>query len=132
VPPRLYGGAERIVSCLTEEPVRMGHEATWGDAMRDAPRNALERARQISRSGRAFVLALATVTTFGLSTAAFAQNPTASTPIAPTQERIQPAQSQTPGAHKMRTGHRTGGKEGRGRTPPHTASQDLACETLWL
>jgi len=26
VPPRLYGGAERIVSHLTEELVRLGHE----------------------------------------------------------------------------------------------------------
>jgi hypothetical protein len=26
VPPRLYGGTERIVSFLTEEPVRLGHE----------------------------------------------------------------------------------------------------------
>jgi hypothetical protein len=57
------------------------------------------------------VLALATVATFGLSTAAFAQNPTASSPIAPTQERVQPAQSQAPGAHKMRTSHRTGAKK---------------------
>jgi hypothetical protein len=55
------------------------------------------------------VLALATVATFGLSTAAFAQNPTASSPIA--QERVQPAQSQAPGAHKMRTSHRTGAKK---------------------
>ena len=28
VPPRLYGGSERIVSYLTEELVRMGHEVT--------------------------------------------------------------------------------------------------------
>ena len=28
VPPRLYGGTERIVSCLTEELVRLGHEVT--------------------------------------------------------------------------------------------------------
>jgi hypothetical protein len=28
VPPRLYGGTERIVSYLTEELVRMGHEVT--------------------------------------------------------------------------------------------------------
>jgi glycosyltransferase involved in cell wall biosynthesis len=28
VPPRLYGGAERIVSYLTEELVRLGHEVT--------------------------------------------------------------------------------------------------------
>ena len=28
VPPRLYGGTERIVSYLTEELVRMGHDVT--------------------------------------------------------------------------------------------------------
>jgi glycosyltransferase involved in cell wall biosynthesis len=28
VPPRLYGGTERIVSCLTEELVRLGHDVT--------------------------------------------------------------------------------------------------------
>ena len=28
VPPLLYGGTERIVSCLTEELVRFGHEVT--------------------------------------------------------------------------------------------------------
>ncbi len=28
VPPRLYGGTERVVSVLTEELVRLGHEVT--------------------------------------------------------------------------------------------------------
>ena len=28
VPPRLYGGTERIVSYLTEELVRVGHDVT--------------------------------------------------------------------------------------------------------
>jgi hypothetical protein len=28
VPPRLYGGTERIVSYLRDEPVRLGHEVT--------------------------------------------------------------------------------------------------------
>ena len=28
VPPRLYGGTERVVSWLTEELVRLGHEVT--------------------------------------------------------------------------------------------------------
>jgi Ni/Co efflux regulator RcnB len=51
------------------------------------------------------VLTLATVATFGLSTAAFAQNPPAST-----QERVQPAQSQ-PAAHKVRTSHRASAKK---------------------
>jgi hypothetical protein len=31
VPPRLYGGTERIVSYLTDELVRLGHEVTFGD-----------------------------------------------------------------------------------------------------
>jgi len=56
------------------------------------------------------VLALATVATFGLSTAAFAQNPAASTPTTSTQERVQPAQSQAV-AHKMRASHRAGAKK---------------------
>ena len=28
VPPKLYGGTERVVSYLTEELVRLGHEVT--------------------------------------------------------------------------------------------------------
>ena len=28
VPPRLYGGTERVVSYLAEELVRLGHEVT--------------------------------------------------------------------------------------------------------
>jgi hypothetical protein len=56
-------------------------------------------------------LALAAVATLGLSTAAFAQNPAASTPTASTQERVQPAQSQAPVAHKMRASHRAGAKK---------------------
>jgi glycosyltransferase involved in cell wall biosynthesis len=39
VPPRLYGGTERIVSYLTEELVRMGHDVTLfasGDSMTTA------------------------------------------------------------------------------------------------
>jgi glycosyltransferase involved in cell wall biosynthesis len=39
VPPRLYGGTERIVSYLTEELVRQGHEVTLfasGDSMTSA------------------------------------------------------------------------------------------------
>jgi glycosyltransferase involved in cell wall biosynthesis len=39
VPPRLYGGTERIVSYLTEELVRMGHEVTLfasGDSVTQA------------------------------------------------------------------------------------------------
>ena len=56
-------------------------------------------------------VALATVATFGLSTAAFAQNPAASKPTASTQERVQPAQSQAPVAHKMRPSRRAGAKK---------------------
>jgi len=48
------------------------------------------------------VLAFATVAAFGLSTAAFAQNPTAST-----QGRVQPLRSPAAVAHNMREGHRT-------------------------
>ena len=39
VPPRLYGGTERIVSYLTEELVRLGHEVTLfasGDSITSA------------------------------------------------------------------------------------------------
>src|SRR5260370_27244488 len=39
VPPRLYGGTERVVSYLTEELVRMGHEVTClasGDSVTQA------------------------------------------------------------------------------------------------
>ena len=39
VPPRLYGGTERIVSYLTEELVRLGHEVTLfasGDSLTSA------------------------------------------------------------------------------------------------
>jgi Ni/Co efflux regulator RcnB len=48
------------------------------------------------------VLVLATVATFGLGTAAFAASPS----TASTQERVQPAQSQATGAHKMKASHR--------------------------
>jgi len=39
VPPRLYGGTERIVSYLTEELVQMGHDVTLfasGDSLTSA------------------------------------------------------------------------------------------------
>ncbi len=48
------------------------------------------------------VLALATVATFGLSTAAFAEDP------APTLQRAQPTQSQTHVSHNMKASHRIG------------------------
>jgi Ni/Co efflux regulator RcnB len=53
------------------------------------------------------VLVLATVATFGLGTAAFAASPS----TASTQERVQPAQSQASGAHKMKASHRAGTKK---------------------
>ena len=40
VPPKLYGGTERIVSWLTEELVRLGHDVTLfasGDSDDDKP-----------------------------------------------------------------------------------------------
>ena len=53
------------------------------------------------------VLVLATAATFGLGTAAFAASPS----TASTQERVQPAQSQATGAHKMKASHRAGAKK---------------------
>ena len=52
------------------------------------------------------VLALATVATLGLSTAAFAQSSAVST-----QKHVQHVQTRTPAAHKMRVSHRTGVKK---------------------
>ena len=53
------------------------------------------------------VLVLATAATFGFGTAAFAASPS----TAATQERVQPAQSQATGAHKMKASHRADGKK---------------------
>ena len=50
VPPRLYGGTERIVSYLTEELVRMGHEVTLfasGDSITSAQLVYRERFSQL-------------------------------------------------------------------------------------
>jgi hypothetical protein len=55
------------------------------------------------------VLALATVAAFGLSTAAFAENPAAPPSAAATQ--TQAAQSPAPAAHKMRASDRAGAKK---------------------
>jgi glycosyltransferase involved in cell wall biosynthesis len=44
VPPKLYGGTERVVSFLTEELVAMGHEVTLfasGDSVTDAKLEAI-------------------------------------------------------------------------------------------
>jgi Ni/Co efflux regulator RcnB len=48
-------------------------------------------------------LILATAATFGLTSAAFAQGPAAST-----KEQVQPAQTQSHVTHKMKTSHRRG------------------------
>ena len=55
------------------------------------------------------LLALATVAAVGLSTAAFAENPAASTSTASTQN--QAVQSRSADAHKMRASHRSGAKK---------------------
>lgn len=51
VPPKLYGGTERVVSYLTEELVRMGHEVTLyasGDSCTSARlRSVVERALRL-------------------------------------------------------------------------------------
>ncbi len=44
VPPKLYGGTERIVSYLTEELVRLGHDVTLfasGDSVTTARLEAI-------------------------------------------------------------------------------------------
>ncbi len=54
VPPRLYGGTERVVSWLTEELVRLGHDVTLfasGDSQTDAKLVAVsERALRLDPS----------------------------------------------------------------------------------
>jgi hypothetical protein len=55
VPPRCYGGTERIVSYLTEELVRLGHDVTLfasGDSVTSSPPST--RAAAISASLVAF------------------------------------------------------------------------------
>ena len=52
-PPQLYGGTERVVSYLTEELVRQGHEVTLfasGDSQTEATLRAAVRPRAASRS----------------------------------------------------------------------------------
>src|SRR4051812_2440174 len=51
VPPRLYGGTERVVSYLTEELVRLGHDVTLF-----ASGDSLTRARLIACTPRALRL----------------------------------------------------------------------------
>ena len=54
------------------------------------------------------VLVLATAATFGLSTAAFAQTPTASTNTAPMHANVRVPQAKVPVAHKMRASNSHG------------------------
>ena len=47
VPPKLYGGTERVVSWLTEELIALGHEVTLfasGDSLTSARLEAVGRA----------------------------------------------------------------------------------------
>ena len=49
VPPKLYGGTERIVSYLTEELVRQGHDVTLfasGDSVTVRPAHRLRARRR--------------------------------------------------------------------------------------
>ena len=55
VPPRLYGGTERVVSFLTEQLVAMGHDVTLfasGDSRTSAELAAVWPMRAAVRSGR--------------------------------------------------------------------------------
>ena len=55
VPPRLYGGTERVVSFLTEELVAMGHDVTLfasGDSRTSAELAAVWPTRAAVRSLR--------------------------------------------------------------------------------
>lgn len=49
VPPRLYGGTERVVSYLTEELVKQGH----GDALCERRLHDVRRTRRLHASGAA-------------------------------------------------------------------------------
>ena len=56
VPPKLYGGTERVVSYLTEELVAMGHDVTLfasGDSVTSAKLEAVLAAGAPARSDRA-------------------------------------------------------------------------------
>jgi len=61
VPPRLYGGTERIVSYITEELVRRGHDVTLfasGDSRTSARLVAVaSRARRLDKSSREILAA---------------------------------------------------------------------------
>lgn len=61
VPPKLYGGTERVVSLLTEELVRRGHEVTLfasGDSVTTARLAAVtERARRLDATSRELLAA---------------------------------------------------------------------------
>ena len=56
VPPRFYGGTERVVSYLTEELVRLGHEVTLfasGDSVTSARTDQLRDDGAAARPERA-------------------------------------------------------------------------------
>ncbi len=44
VPPRLYGGTERVVSYLTEELIRQGHQVSFSRPGTPSPRPSSFRA----------------------------------------------------------------------------------------
>jgi hypothetical protein len=55
VPPKLYGGTERVISWLTEELVALGHDVTLfasGDAQAQAPATGTSAAPADGPKGR--------------------------------------------------------------------------------
>ena len=44
-PPQFYGGTERVVSYLTEELIRQGHEVTLCKLLANAPCGSIRSAR---------------------------------------------------------------------------------------
>ena len=67
VPPKLYGGTERVVSWLTEELVRLGHDVTLfatGDSVTSSKARARLRDRAASAAGlRSHVRAISSCST---------------------------------------------------------------------
>ena len=49
VPPKLYGGTERVVSYLTEELVRLGHDVTLSQ-VETRPRRLVSKPSAVRRS----------------------------------------------------------------------------------
>jgi hypothetical protein len=62
VPPRLYGGTERVVSWLTEEPVYQGHDVTLfasgGSLTRAELHAVVPRALRLRRNGAGTEMAI--------------------------------------------------------------------------